>query len=132
VDEDGVRRGSWLGRFARADGGATALEYGLVLPLFILMLMGGIWAGLLTFSQSCLEMAVQSAARCLSVNSAQCATPAAAQAYALARYAGPAISPSFTASNSGCGHTVTGQATFDLNIVPGVGSVPLSASACYP
>ncbi|MDB5447533.1 MAG: hypothetical protein JWQ97_2850 [Phenylobacterium sp.] len=127
-----MRRASSLRRFLGDRSGATAVEYALVLPLLAVMIMGGIWVGVLTLAVSSLDMAVQSAARCAAVDANLCATASATQAFAQSRYAGPALSPVFTASNSGCGHTVTGQATFDLNIVPGVGSLPLSVSACYP
>ena len=127
-----MRRAPGLRRFLRDRSGATALEYALVLPLLALMIMGGIWVGVLTLAVSSLDMAVQSAARCAAVDANLCATNSATQSFALTRYAGPSISPVFTASDAGCGHTVTGQATFDLNIVPGIGSIPLAVSACYP
>lgn len=121
-----------LRRLRRDEGGATALEFGLVMPLLALLLVGGMWGSLLLLSVNSLDMAVQSAARCMAVDANTCATPSATQTYALGRYAGPDISPVFTASASGCGHTVSAQATFDLNVLPMVGSVPLTASACYP
>jgi Flp pilus assembly protein TadG len=121
-----------LQRLGRDERGATAVEYGFVLPVFILMILGGIWASLLTFSVSSLDLAVQSAARCMSVDANTCGTPTATTAYAQSRYAGPAISPVFQATTAGCGHTVTAQATYDLNLLPGLPSVPLSVSACYP
>jgi Flp pilus assembly protein TadG len=112
--------------------GTTAIEYALVLPLFLTVLLGGIWTGLLMISMSSLDLAVESAARCYAVDATLCATPSAAQTYAQGRYAGLASSAVFTASNTGCGHTVSATANFNLNFVPGVGPVPLSASACYP
>ena len=127
-----MRRPAVLARLLTDRGGATAVEYALVLPLLVTMIMGGIWVGALTLSVSSLDMAVQSAARCAAVDANQCGTASATQAYAQSKYAGLAVSPTFSASSSGCGHTVTGQATFDLNIVPGVGSIPLSTSACFP
>jgi Flp pilus assembly protein TadG len=127
-----MRRARVLRRLLVDCAGATAVEYALVLPLLALMIMGGIWVGALSLSVSSLDLAVQSAARCAAVDANQCGSASATQTFALSRYAGPAISPVFSASNSGCGHTVTAQANFDLNIVPGIGSIPLSVSACYP
>jgi len=112
--------------------GATAIEYALVLPIFSMMILGAIWVGALTFSVSSLEHAVQSAARCMAVDANTCGTTTATETFAQSRYGGPNISPLFTASTSGCGHTVTAQAAFDLNLVPGLNSVPLTVSACYP
>jgi Flp pilus assembly protein TadG len=125
----GLRR---LRRFGRHAGGAAALEYALVLPLFALMLMGCIWSGMLMFSVNSLEMAVESAARCAAVNTSRCGSATSTQSYAMTQYAGPAISPVFTLTKTNCGHTVTGRATFDFAVIPGVGSVPLTVSACYP
>jgi Flp pilus assembly protein TadG len=119
-------------RFARDARGATALEYGLVFPVFALMLMGGFWVGTLTYAISSLDHSVQTAARCMAVDVNNCGSAAATQTYAQNSYAGPNISPVFTATATGCGHTVTAQANFDLNILPGIGTVPLSVSACYP
>jgi hypothetical protein len=99
--------------------------------VFASMLMGAIWAGTLAFTTNSLTHAVQTAARCAAVNGVLCSTASATQTYALTQYAGPAISPVFISSTIGCGHTVTAQANFTINIVPGVPSVPLSASACY-
>jgi len=121
-----------LRRASQDASGATALEYALVLPILITSIMGAIWTGILMLAFSSMEMSAQSAARCAAVNASQCGSPSAVQAFAEARYAGPNISPVFTLSATGCGHTVTGQANFDLAIVPGVGSVPISVSACYP
>jgi Flp pilus assembly protein TadG len=121
-----------LRRLAGDDRGTTAMEYGLVLPILAAAIMGGIWVGLLCYSASSLNLAVQAAARCMAVDANNCGSPGATQTFALAQYDGPNVSPTFTADTSGCGHTVTVQANFNLNIVPGIGTVPLSSSACYP
>jgi Flp pilus assembly protein TadG len=119
-------------RLARDRGGAAAVEFALVLPVAAVMLLGGIWVGLLVFSLSSMDYAVQSAARCMAVDANACGSTSATQTYARGLYSGPAISPVFSASASGCGHTVTATADFDLDILPGAAAVPLSVSACYP
>jgi Flp pilus assembly protein TadG len=132
MDADGMKLQLFLNRLRGDERGATAVEYGFVLPILIIMILGGIWASLLTFSVSSLDMAAQSAARCMAVDANTCGTPTDTATYAQSRYAGPNISPVFTASATGCGHTVTAQATFNLNIIPGITNLPLSVSACYP
>ncbi len=127
-----MRRRRGLLALGGDETGATAVEYAFVLPILAMAVLGGIWVGVLTFSVSSLDLAVQSAARCMAVDSNNCGTPAATQTYAQSLYGGPNISPTFTAQAGGCGHTVTAQASFDLNILPGFGSIPLSVSACYP
>ena len=121
-----------LRRFGRDESGATAPEYGLVMPVLIFSILGGLWAGLLMFSSSSLDLAVQSAARCMSVDANQCGSASATEAYAQAQYQGPSIAPAFTATLSGCGHTVTAEASYDMRVLPGFAAVPLSVSACYP
>jgi Flp pilus assembly protein TadG len=119
-------------RFARDASGVTAIEFAFILPTLMLMILGGIWLGLLSFSKSGMDLAVQGAARCMSVDANNCGTTSATQTYAQSLYGGPKIAPVFTASTTGCGHTVTAQATFSFNFMPGLPDVPLSASACYP
>jgi Flp pilus assembly protein TadG len=123
---------SHLRKLVKDDRGAAAVEYGFVLPIFLLVVMGAIWGGMLMYSVSSLNLAVQQAARCMSVDATNCPTATAAQTYAMSHYAGPNISPVFTATATGCGHTVGAQANFNLGILPGVPNIPLTASACYP
>ena len=127
-----MRLPPFLHRLARDDRGTTAAEYGLVLPVMLTAILGAMWVGMLMLSAGSLDLAVQAAARCMSVDANACGTSSATEAYALTQYNGPNLSPTFAASTSGCGHTVTATANFNLNLLPGIGSVPLSASACYP
>ena len=121
-----------LRRLRQDTGGATAVEYAFVLPVFMLLLMGGLWVGLLSYAVSSLNFTVQSAARCMAVDANTCGSPTDTLTYAQGIYNGPAISPVFTASATGCGHTVSAQANFNIILVPGISTVPLTASACYP
>jgi Flp pilus assembly pilin Flp len=110
--------------------GATAVEFALVLPVFVLLVMGSISTGLLGWSIASMNYAVEDAARCAAVNKVLCASPDDVRSYALSRYMGPAISPVFSYSSKGCGNTVTGHAVYSL-MAPFAG-IKLSASACHP
>ncbi|CAN7496172.1 pilus assembly protein [Phenylobacterium sp. LjRoot219] len=123
---------AFLRRLARAQSGATAIEFALVLPVLSMMILGSIWIGLLVFTVSSLDYSVQSAARCSAVNEQLCDTTAKTVAYAEQRYTGPGATPTFTAAASDCGHSVVGEAKFDLAVVPGIKAMPLKVSACYP
>jgi len=79
-----------------------------------------------------LQFAAEAAARCYSVDSVNCSTTGAVQSYATGRYKGPNISPTFVATGTGCGHTVTGSGNYQLSAVFVRMSVPLAASACFP
>lgn len=115
--------------------GASAVETGFVLTLFLGLLFGVVNLGLVLWTQASLYYAVQQAARCASVNTSTCADQTAVQNYALSRYYGRstgAINP-FTYSDAGCGHTVNASYTYLLSIpFYGEYSLPLSATACFP
>jgi Flp pilus assembly protein TadG len=132
MGEDAMSPRRVLGRFHADLGGATALEFALVLPVFILLVFGSLSAATLGFSVASMNYAVEEAARCAAVKSTACLTPSATATYAKTRYMGPSISPVFTYTTDGCGNTVKGTATFSLDLVPAFSNVPLSTSACYP
>lgn len=119
-------------RLAREQSGATAIEFAMVFPLLAFLILGSIWIGMLVFTVSSLDDTVQSAARCSAVNEQLCDTAEKTVAYAQQHYVGPAFTPTFTASSADCGHSVVGQAAFDLGILPGIKVLPISVSACYP
>lgn len=115
----------------RTDGGA-ALEFALVLPAFIMMIVGGIFAANAVFTVSAMHFAVEDGARCASVQTTVCTDSASTVAFTQTHYAGPAVSPTFSYSTGGCGHTVSGTVTYNLDIGTRKISVPLSTSSCYP
>lgn len=119
--------GTW-----RHEGGATAVEFALIIPIFVAMVMGGMEIATVGFAAASLHFAVEDAARCASVQTTVCTNPSGIKSFAMAHYAGPSISPVFTYSPTGCGHTVTATGTFSLNLVPEMADIPLSATACYP
>ena len=121
-----------LRRFRADAGGASAVEFALVLPAFILLVLGSMSAATLGFSVASMNYAVEDAARCAAVKKAACLTPADIAKYARAKYVGPAVSPVFTYTTAGCGNTVTGTATYSMNLVPQFVNVPLSTAACHP
>lgn len=117
--------------FIRGNHGAAAVEFALVLPALAGLLVGGLYTGLLVYSATGLQHAVEQAARCYSVNATQCGSSSAAQTYAQSQYYG-IDNPTFTAAAAGCGHQVSATVTIAFNAVVTHVSVPLSATACYP
>ncbi len=125
------------------DSGTTAVEFALVGPPFLMLLVGILSASVLVFSAASLHYAVQGAARCYSVNvspcgtsppnSAQCCTATTAQSYAQGLYKGVS-SPTFTAAiiSPGCGHQVNATLSLVLNAGMVKWTVPLNATACFP
>lgn len=118
--------------FLVQESGATAIEFGLVLPVLIMMILGVISFSMLGGAVSGMHYAVEEAARCYAVNKTACPSSSAAATFARSRYLGPEVDPVFEASNTGCGFTVSGTGTFQFELAVVSLNVPLSASACYP
>ena len=121
-----------LSKLRRCRSGAGALEFALVVPAFIMLVVGGFYAAMMIFTVASMHFAVEDGARCASVRTTVCADAPSTVAFTKGRYFGSAVQPVFAYSATGCGHTVTGTVTyvFDLGLVKT--NVPLSASACFP
>jgi len=121
-------------RLCKQSDGATAVEFGLLAPLFFAALFGVINCGMLLWTQLGLQHATETAARCASVNAGICNSTAAIQSYAAHAALGLNIPPStFTVTTPGCGTQVT--ASYDFAIIArffGTPSITLSARACFP
>ena len=128
-------RGSVTGRqsapFRVCQSGATIVEFALVAPALAALLVGGLYTALMIYSAAGLHSAVEDAARCYSVNATVCGSSAAAQTYAQSRYFG-IDTPTFTATQAGCGHRVNATLTIAFSAVVTEVKVPLSATACFP
>ena len=121
-----------LTRFGAAERGNVAVEYALALPALLILVIGGLSLARLAFAVSSLHYAVQDAARCAAVKTTVCPSASTTLTYAQGRYLGPKISPQFTYSTNGCGHTVQGSGAYLLMLGVATVSVPISATACYP
>jgi Flp pilus assembly protein TadG len=118
-------------RLWRARSGAAAVELALVMPAFITMMVGGVYIGQMLFAANSMHYAVEVAARCAAVKTTVCTDSTSTTNYASNHYAGP-VTPSFSYSATGCGHTVSATANYSVNYGLGAVTVPLSASSCYP
>ncbi len=118
--------------------GSTAIEYAIILPAVLLFIFGLIDIGRLLWNYSALNRATEAAARCAAINTTTCGTTAQIQSFAASQAWGLDIAASaFTVATVTCGKQVSGAYTF-VFVIPGVGtalplgSVALSAVACYP
>jgi Flp pilus assembly protein TadG len=122
-----------LSRFLRNERGATAVEFVLIVPSLAMMTIGIINASLMVFTVATVHFATEDAARWCMINKSTC-TSDTVNTYAVSRYAGVPVSPTFalTTPATCTGEQVTGTATY--NFVTGVGnvSIPISATACRP
>ena len=123
---------TFLRRLGADTQGGAAIELGLALPIFGMLLFGAIDASQLIGAISGMHYAVEEAARCSAVNGTLCGSAGATNTFAQGRYQGPNITPAFTTISSTCGKQVIATATFHLNIAVAILDVPLSAQACYP
>jgi Flp pilus assembly protein TadG len=124
---------------ARDRGAATAIETALLLPVFLMLLLGISEFGRVLWTQTALQYAVGAAARCAAVTPSSCSDVpayAATQAYGLSI---PSGDFHYTASAS-CGvsgYTGGAKVTVSYPFTPMVPklvplSVTLSAQSCHP
>jgi Flp pilus assembly protein TadG len=123
-----------LARLITRDGGNTAVEFALVFPVFILMVIGVFETGRALWTQSLLNYAVQSAARCGAVDTSTCSSSTAMITYAV-QNSSPLTIPNadFTVTTQACGNQVAVAFPF-TTVVPQMlpFDVTISAQACYP
>lgn len=114
--------------------GAVALEYAIILPALLLMILGALDVGRVMWLQVTLERAVEAAARCAAINEVECGSATQIQSYAASQAYGTTIGAAvFVAASASCGTSVTGTVPFTFAI-PWVmrRKITLRATACYP
>ena len=118
--------------FLHDEGGAAAIEFAVVGPVFLLLVIALIYGCFMLFGIASLHYAVEEGARCASVKTTVCSDSPTTVAYTQSVYYGPVMSPVFSYMTPACGHAVTGRASFDFNIGIADFTVPLSATSCFP
>ena len=123
--------------FIGDDRGGSALDMALVLPTYLLMVLGVIGMGFLLWAENAIQTAVQQAARCASVNKNDCGTATQVQNAAIGWTYGiltsndtSKVSVNFRAiCSSGQGGTAV-KIQYPVNFF--VLSTTVAAEACYP
>jgi Flp pilus assembly protein TadG len=115
-------------------GGATAVEFSLILPAFLLLLFGIVEFGRLLWTQSALHFAVEEAARCATVDAANCGSASAVQSFAVSRAAGLGLQNSvFSLTSPACGNQVSASYPFQFVMAALFPySITLTAQSCFP
>jgi Flp pilus assembly pilin Flp len=116
----------------RDQQGTTAVEFAIVAPVFIALLIGTLALCIALFLIGSLHFAVEDAARCHSVKTAICADAATTVAYAQSHYYGPNVSPTFTYAAAACGSSVSASISYSMNVGFRTLTIPISATACFP
>lgn len=112
--------------------GAAAVEFALVVPAFLLLLIGIMEFGRLMWTQNALHYAVEEAARCSAVDTTVCTSTSTTQSFAAAR-SGLAFATSvFAVTKTSCGWQVSASYPFSFVGFLSQYSVTLHAQACYP
>jgi Flp pilus assembly pilin Flp len=127
---------SHLKSLRRNEQGTTAVEFAIVAPVFIALLVGTLALCVALFLIGSLHFAVEEGARCASVKPAcQIAGVADAtltQAYTQNHYFGPSVSPTFTYAAAACGNSVSASISYSMNVGFRTFTVPISATSCFP
>jgi Flp pilus assembly pilin Flp len=112
--------------------GTTAVEFAIVAPVFIALLVGAIAVSIGLFLIGSLHFAVQEGARCASVKTSICSDAASTEAYTKGYYFGPDVSPTFTYAAVPCGNSMTASVNYSMNVGFKSFTIPVSATACFP
>jgi Flp pilus assembly protein TadG len=112
--------------------GSTAVEFAIVAPLFLSMIVGTFTLCIGLFLVGSLHYAVEEGARCASVKTTICSDAATTIAYTQNHYFGPDVSPTFTYAAVACGNSVSATVTYSMNVGFTTFTVPISATACFP
>ena len=112
--------------------GTTAVEFAIVAPVFIAMLLGTLALCVALFLIGSLHFAVEDGARCASVKTTICSDGPTTVAYTQSRYFGPNVSPTFTYAAAPCGNSVSASISYSMNVGFRTLVIPISATACFP
>jgi Flp pilus assembly pilin Flp len=116
------------------DRGTTAVEYALVAPIFIGLVVSAFYFYMALFLVGSLHYAVEEGARCASVKTTVCSDESTTIAYTKSHYFGPAVSPIFYNPHPypPCGNSVSASVNFVANLGLQSVTIPITASACFP
>jgi Flp pilus assembly pilin Flp len=119
--------------FVTDDRAATAAEFALVVPVFLLLMFATINGSIMMSAITQMHYASERAARCLSVDVDGLCPVGNIDTYAKGLYNGPNLAGmSFVADDLACGNQVVASGTYELVSGIDVTSVSLSSTACYP
>ena len=125
---------------APAEAGSMALEYGILLPALVLLMLGSMDVARLIWTYTTLHRAVEASARCAAINPAACGSANLVTSRAVTEAWGlPVTAEMFSLQQQGCGARVTANYSFSL-LIPWLSqspdtlpnSITLTVSACYP
>jgi len=123
--------------YARDEQGSAAVEFALLVPVTLVLLLGIFHLCFVTYAAGSLHWAVEQAARCASVGQRNTGLPcgtsiASVKAYAASIYQGPLVNLDFQPRDMGYCRRVYGEGTYKIILGFVNVDVPVSATACFP
>lgn len=113
--------------------GTTAIEFAIVGPVFILLVIGILYLCMCLSVVGSMHYAVEEGARCASVRKLVCNDEDTTIAYTKAHYFGPGGVPTFAYDPAAvCGHSVTASISYVVDMGLKKITVPITAAACFP
>lgn len=121
-----------LRRLRDCEQANAAVETALILPVLLLLLLGGMEFARLAWERSALQFAVQEAARCAVVQPTVCGTTAQTQAFAASKVMGFSIpSADFSVTTPACGTQIAVSVPYSFILFAIFPSAPtLTARVC--
>lgn len=121
-------------RILRDQAGASAIEFALTFPVFLLILMAIAEGGLLMWTELGLQHGAEKAARCASVDASLCGNTSDVLNYAAQSSYGLNPPPSvFSLTAKACGNEVSANLQHNLLLsVFGAPSITVKAQSCFP
>lgn len=130
-------------RVLRRSDGSVSVEFAIVGPVFLLMVLGIIVAALMLWSKAAIQSAAAQTARCVALSSADCANPTAYVSTVMDTWGASGFLRAVTVSvapNTACDKpngryasvTVTGIENLGVGYVSQFANITLTARACFP
>jgi hypothetical protein len=113
--------------------GTTAIEFAIVGPLFIFLLIGIFYLCMCLSVVAGMHYAVEEGARCASVRTTVCSDKPTTLTYTQSHYFGPSGLPAFAYDPAAaCGHSVRASIDYVVDLGLKRITVPITAAACFP
>lgn len=124
--------GVWKTLLALGRRGSSAIEYAIIFPVLLLVMLGIMDSGRLLWAYSTLYRATEAAARCGAVDVTACGTTNQIRSKAVSSAWGLTVAPAaFTVATPACGVQVSASYSFSFSM-PGFSPLALNASSCHP
>jgi Flp pilus assembly protein TadG len=114
--------------------GSGAIEFAVIMPVFLAGVLGIMEVGRALWTQNTLQRAVEAAARCASIDAANCGSSTATKNYAVTQAFDLNVTSNiFTVTAPACGNQVAASYPFvPVSAIIDLPRVTLTARACFP